>query len=74
MSKLGEQLQVQIRVLGADGEWFVPAYQPAAALAALKAITLDMRECPGSYSQDKLREICEAAQAVVTEASRQVRQ
>lgn len=70
MNEQGERLQVQIRVLGPDGEWYAPAYQPAAVLAALEAIRRDMQEYSGSYPQDKLREIRDAAQAVVNEASR----
>lgn len=60
------RLQVQIQVMGSDGKWFVPSYQPDAVLAALKAVRLDIQELPGSYSQDKLREIRDAAQGLVT--------
>lgn len=59
-----KRLQVQIQVLGSDGKWFTPPYQPVAALAALKAIRGDIEELPSSYPQDKLREIREAAQSL----------
>jgi hypothetical protein len=69
----GTRLQVQIRVLGPDGEWYVPAYQPAAVLAALEAVRLDIQELSGSYPPGKLREIRDAAQSLVTAVSALVR-
>jgi hypothetical protein len=66
MSDESKKLQVQIRVWGTDGEWFVPAYQPAAVLMALQAIRLDIQELPGSYPQDKLCRILGEAQQLST--------
>jgi hypothetical protein len=57
----GQVPQVQIRLLGTDGEWREPASQATAVLAALRAADVDIRECSGSYSPDQLREIREAA-------------
>jgi hypothetical protein len=68
-----KRLQVQIRVMGPDGEWYVPAYQPAAVLAALEAVRLDIQELPASYPPGKLREIRDAAQSLVTAVSSLVR-
>ena len=67
------RLQVQIRVMGKDGEWFTPPYLPAAALAALNAIRLDIEEVPAAYPQDKLREIRDAAQSLSASVTRRVR-
>jgi hypothetical protein len=67
------RLQVRIQVLGADGKWFTPAYQPAAALAALHAIRRDIEELPGSYPQDKLREIRDAARSLSASVASRVR-
>lgn len=73
MTDKGKRLQVQIQVMGTDGKWFTPAYQPAAVLAALEASRLDIEELPASYPQDRLREIRDAAQSLLTAVSSLVR-
>lgn len=52
--------QVQIRLMGSDGEWFQPAYHGHAVLAALRAIAEDIRVMTGSYSEADLRKFREA--------------
>ena len=55
MSGNGKVQQVQIRLMGSDGEWYEPHQMPA-ALAALRAIGADIRQYSGSYSDGSLRQ------------------
>jgi hypothetical protein len=49
--------QVQIRVMGADGEWFTPGRNTDAILAALTAMRGDIEEMAGDYDDRDLRKI-----------------
>jgi hypothetical protein len=55
--------QVQINLMGSDGEWFQP-HQVPAALAALRALREDIAQYSGTYQARDLRKIREALHAL----------
>lgn len=52
--------QVQIRLMGSDGEWYQPSSHASAVLTALRAMREDIAQCGGSYSDSNLRSFREA--------------
>lgn len=63
--------QVQIRLMGADGEWYQP-HQVPAVLAALPAIGEDIEQYSGSYSDGNLRDIRAALRDLDAVLSRRI--
>lgn len=63
--------QVQINIMGSDGEWYQP-HQVPAALAAFRAIGADIAQYSGTYSEDNLRQFRVALRELDEQISKRI--